>query len=200
MFNFALFNSLYWMNRSCGTIDLGSDPDCDAIPKGGTRARVIVINFDDIETFAEDADGRITSITLVAGAGSYLFTGFRNDVKKSDDVANPGVGLNQFLHKTGWVIYERTQEQKNNVENLARGRFVVIAENKGRDDDAVEVIGIDVGVEIVAGPIRNAHENGGFFMLNFSTPEGEYEGKLPRSLGTDYDDAQTIIDALLAES
>jgi len=98
----------------------------------------------------------------------------------------------------GWVVYERTQAQKNNIEKLARGKFVVFVENKGKDADAWEVLGKDVGVEIVAGPIRNAHENGGFFVLNFSTAEGEFEGKLPQTLGTSYANATTLIANLLA--
>ena len=180
---------------SCGTISIGSSLDCDSIPKGGTRARVGVFNYDDVTGVTTDADGRITAITLADGAQGYVFTGFRNDVKKSEEVVDPGVGLNQFRHLIGWVIYERTQEQKNNIERLAKGRFVVVAENKGKDDDAIEVIGLGVGVEIVAGAIRNAHENGGFFLVNFATPEGEHETKLPQSLGTDYENALTLFDS-----
>lgn len=181
---------------SCGTIGIGSDPDCGNLPKGGTRARVGVFNYDDVTGHTEDADGRVTAITLAPGAQGYIFTGFRNDVKKSEEVVKPGIGPNQFKHNAGWVIYERTQEQKNNVENLAKGPFIIVSENKGKDDDAIEVIGLGVGVEIVAGPIRNAHENGGFFVMNFSTPtdDGVYEPKLPQSLGTDYDNAVTLFD------
>lgn len=183
----------------CSTIDRGSAADCESLPSGGTRARVIVANFEDITGWTESTlDGRITGFTMAAGTSAYEFTGFRNDVKKSDEVVNPGIGINQFKHNVGWVIYERTQAQKNNVEKLARGKFIVFAENRGKDADAFEVIGKDVGVEIVAGPIRNAHENGGFFVLNFSTAEGEYESKLPQTLGTSYSNALTLIADLLA--
>lgn len=184
---------------SCGTISMGSQIDCDNIPKGGARARVGVFNYDDVTSVTVDADGRVTAITLAAGAQGYIFTGFRNDVKKSDEVINPGVGINQFRHLVGWVIYERTQEQKNNIERLAKGRFIVVAENRGKDDDAFEVIGLGVGVEIVVGAVRNAYENGGFFLLNFATPEGEFEPKLPQSLGTDYDNASTLFDSYFPE-
>lgn len=175
---------------------MGSQIDCDNIPKGGTRARVGVINYDDIDSITADSDGRITAITLAGGATGYAFTGFRNDVKKSEEVINPGVGINQFRHSVSWVIYERTQEQKNNIERLSKGRFVVVAENRGKDDDAFEVIGVGVGVEIVPGAVRNAYENGGFFVLNFATPEGEYEPKLPQTLGTSYSNGSTLFDSL----
>jgi hypothetical protein len=180
----------------CGKMFKGSSPDCDNIPRGGTRPRVVGFNYDEIEDVTYDSDGRATVITLIGGATGYPFEGFRNDIKKSDEVINPGVGLNQFKHNIGLVVYSRTQEDKNNIEKLCKGRSVWITESKGKDDDAVEVHGLDVGVEIVPGSIRNLHENGGFFILSFATPDGEYESKLPRSLGTDYDDAQDIIDTL----
>lgn len=181
---------------SCGKMVRGSSPDCDNIPRGGTQPEIIGFNHEEISAVAYDSDGRVLSITLVGGAVGYRFKGFRNDIKKSDEVINPGVGLNQFKHNAGLVIYERTQEDKNNIERLCKGRSVWITESRGRDDDAIEVHGLDVGMEIVPGSIRNLHENGGFFILSFATPEGEYESKLPRSLGEDYADAQTIIDAL----
>ena len=181
----------------CTNIDVGSAADCSNLPAGGTRARVIVVNFDDITDW-DDTNGVITQVTIPSGTKGYEFTGFRNDVKKSEEVINPGIGINQFKHNVGWVIYERTQAQKNNIERLARGRFVVFAELKGKDNTSFEVIGKDVGVEIVAGPVRNAHENGGFFMVNFSTPEGEFEGKLPQQLGTTYSAGLALIADILA--
>lgn len=188
---------------SCGTITIGSAADCANLPVSGTRARAIAFNYDDVESYTEDADGNITAITLVSGATGYEFVGFRNDVKKSDEVLKPDTGVSQFKHNCGWVIYERTQVQKNNVEALARGRFVVIVEHKGKDATVFEVVGKGVGVEIVAGPIRNAHENGGFFVMSFSTPDdiGEFEPKLPQTLiVTDYPTTLAYVNALLPSS
>ncbi len=186
----------------CGDITRGSEADCDDLPIGGTRARVVVYNFDEVESMPVDSEGRITAINLVDGAFGYEFTGFRNDVKKTDEVVIPDTGITKFKANLGWVIYERTQEQKNNVENLARGRFIVAAENKGKDADSIEIVGAGVGLQMIAGVIRDAHANGGFFVLNFSTPdeEGELEPKLPQTLGTDYEDALAILAATLPTS
>jgi hypothetical protein len=192
---------------ACGSITRGSQADCDNIPEGGTRARLLVANYDDILTWTEDADGNITDFTLAPGAFLYEFLGFRNDVKKSEEVIKPDVGIPKFKHNIGWVIYERTQLQKNNVENIARGRFIAFAENKGKDADVIEVVGKGVGLEIVAGPIRNAHENGGFFVLSLSTPDdqGELESRLPQTLqiagsGSIYENNLAFLDGLLAAS
>lgn len=175
---------------ACGEITRGSQvEECDDIPVGGTRARLLLANIDDIEGYTEDADGVITAIDMAAGAFMYVFTGFRNDVKSSQDVIKPDIGIPKFKHNVGFVVYENTQIQKNNIENLVRGRFVAVIENKGKDANSFEVVGKDVGVEIVAGPIRNAHENGGFFVISLSTPDdqNETENKLPQTLlVTDY--------------
>lgn len=192
---------------ACGSIDRGSQADCDNIPEGGTRARLLLANYDDVEGYTEDADGNITDIELADGAFLYEFLGFRNDVKKSEEVIKPDVGIPKFKHNVGFVVYENTQVQKNNVENLARGRFVAVAENKGKDANVFEVVGKGVGVEIVAGPIRNAHENGGFFVINLSTPDdqGELESRLPQTLlvdgsGDAYQSNLAFLESLLPAS
>jgi len=186
---------------ACGSITRGSViEECADIPPGGTRARLLLANLDEVESYTEDVNGQITAITMIADATFYEFTGFRNDVKKSEEVIKPEIGIPKFKHNVGWVIYENTQIQKNNIENIVRGRFVAVVENKGKDENSFEVVGKDVGLEIVAGPIRNAHENGGFFVIALSTPDdqGELEGELPKTLiVTDYAATLAYLETLL---
>lgn len=192
---------------ACATIDRGSSADCDNLPEGGTRARLLLANYDDVIAYTEDVNLNITDIELAVGAFLYEFLGFRNDVKKSEEVIKPDVGIAKFKHNVGFVVYENTQIQKNNVEKLTRGRFVAIVENKGKDDNVFEVVGKGVGVEIVAGPIRNAHENGGFFVISLSTPDdqGELETQLPQTLqvagsGSIYANTLAFLETLLPTS
>lgn len=156
---------------ACDTIDIGSEADCEDLPTGGTKARAVVFNYEDVLSYTEGASDIVSAITLSSGAVGYEFTGYRNDVKSSQEVVKPETGIIQFKHLFGMTIYERTQEQKNNVERLSRGLFIVIVENKGNDDSSFEILGTDVGMEISAGAIRNVHENGGYFILGFETPE-----------------------------
>lgn len=195
----------------CGDIDRGSSADCNNLPPGGTQAKLLLANIDDIQEFEEDADGIITGITMKTTPTQkyfYQFLGFRNDVKKSEEVIKPDIGISKFKHNVGFVVYENSQVQKNNVENLARGRFVAIVENKGKSDNVYEVVGKNVGVEIVAGPIRDAHENGGFFTISLSTPDdqGELESKLAQTIqiapaGEEsiYEATSTYLDDLILE-
>jgi hypothetical protein len=186
---------------------MGSQADCDNLPPGGTNARLILMNIDEIDGFTEDGNLNVTDIDMAAGAFAYEFLGFRNDMKKSEEVIKPEVGIPKFKHNVGFVVYENTQIQKNNVEKIARGRFVAIVENRGKDANAFEIVGKAVGLEIVAGPIRNAHESGGFFVLSLSTPDdqGELEPQLPQTLlvagsGTPYQANLAFIESLLPAS
>lgn len=181
-------------------IDRGSTvEDCDELPIAGTRARLILINYEDITRMYVSDEGKIISIGMKSGKVGYEFTGFRSDVDKSEEVVKLDLSNKRYKHYVSFVVYEQTQIQKTNLVNLAKGRFVAIVENKGKSADSLEVLGKESGLQIVGGVIRNAHENGGFFILNLSTPENnvEFETKLPQTLGTSYSDGLDIIEIVL---
>lgn len=178
----------------CGLITLGSQIDCDDLPQGGTRARIILINHSDI-LFINETSGLITSITLKATKVAYEFLGFRSDVKKSEEVVKGNL-KKKFRHNAGFVIYEIDQPQKNNIKRLSRGRFIAIIETLGKSDNSIELLGKDVGLTIVGGGIRDSDNN--LFMINLSTPGGaDLEKKLPQSVGVDYETGLEIINDLL---
>lgn len=181
-------------------INLGFTPPAQ-LTVGGTEKRFWAINFDDLDRtsgdpFTYDGDERVLSINLLAGKVAYSITGFRTDLKKSDEVITPGLGPNQLKHMASFVIASRTQEQKNSIEKYLRAKVVIVAVNLGTDADAFELLGRQSGLEVVPGKIRDAHENGGYFTLSFATLETEFETKLPQSVGASYSDGLTIMTAL----
>lgn len=181
-------------------IELGFTPGT-TVPAGGTRKRIWAINFEDLDRtsgdpFTYDAAGKIITINLLSGKVAYPITAFRTDVKKSDEIISPGLGPNQFKHAASFVIADRTQDQKNSIEQYSRSKVVLVAENLGVDADGFELLGRQAGLEIVAGKIRDAHENGGYFTLSFATLDGEFETKLPQTVGASYSDGLTIMTAL----
>ena len=206
---------------SCGTITRGSIATCDTAP-GGMRARVILINFSDILKIYSNDDGKIVDIVLkseiaggipldfeldapfssevISSSTAYEFLGFRNDVKKSEEVEKTSQHKKRFRHNLSFVVYEVDQVQKNNLKRLAKGRVLAIAETLGETEDSIEVLGRDCGLQIVAGQIRSAGENN-VFIINLSTPDNgrEYERKLPQTLGISYENGQDIIDDLVGE-
>lgn len=184
---------------ACEEITVGSTPSCP-LPPGGTRARFAIINFIDLdeETPYAETSSKVTGFTFKSTKKAFVFTGFRNDMKKSSEIIRPDVGPNNFKHNAGLIIYARTQAIKDEIEKLARGRFIIIAESKGKDADAIEALGLKCGLEAQVGVIQDAHANNGWYVLNFSTPEGEFEPKLPQTVGTDYANGISIFDTITA--
>jgi hypothetical protein len=183
----------------CGELEGGSSPeDCDNLPPSGTEAIVRVFNYRDISSY-EETNGIITDINLKPGKQGFVFSGFRNDAKKTEEVILPSVGAPMFKHGSGFVIYHRDQSTKDTVENLCRGRFVFAIEQKGQDLTSFEILGKKCGLGLVPGSIRDAHANGGFYVLNFATVdgEGELEPKLPQVFcDTDYPTSLAALNGL----
>lgn len=179
---------------SCNTVSLGSSVNCDDLPQAGTEARIILLNYDDVE-FIGTLNGKITSIVLAANTTGFEFFGFRNDVKKNESVPK----VKRFSHSVSFIVYEITQLQKNNLQKMAKGRFIAVVENKGKGDDAFELLGRECGMKIVQGIIRDPFETLGMYTISLATPENgvEYERKLPQTIGEDYDNGAEIVDGLL---
>lgn len=184
---------------SCGLITIGSTPDCDNIPVAGLSTRLILINYDDISAIYESDIG-VVSIGMKDGKVGYEFFGFRNDVKKIEEVAQNASSKNRFKHALSFVIYEATQTQKLNIERLSRGRFVAIAEKKGKEADSFEMLGKECGLEMATGQIRTSDQ--AVFTINLSTPDNqvEFEPRLPQTVGETYSEGIDIIDVVLGET
>ena len=182
---------------SCYLIDRGSTVDCE-VPAAGTEATLILMNWDDVETIYINDEGKIISIDLNGDAVAYEFFGFNQDVRKSEGVVQTNL-KNRFTHSVDFVVYEVTQEQKNNLRKMAKGRFMAIMELKGMQDYSIELLGIEVGLKMLGAQIKNVHENSGVYTISLSTPDNgiEFERKLPQVVGISYENALEIIDSLL---
>jgi len=86
-------------------------------------------------------------------------------------------GLANYKHFNTVVIYERTQEQKDNIAELANAKVVAVLFNNGLDDDSIEIAGKNVGMQLAPGTIRDMFANDGLFVLALATPEGEIENE-----------------------
>jgi hypothetical protein len=185
----------------CGTITIGSINDCTAPLKSGTSPRLFLANYDDLVTATESTStpNLITSLTMASTTVFYMFEGFKQDVKPTQEVIAPSNGANQFKHAVGWIIYNISQLQKNNIQRLAKGRFIAIVENKGKDSNSFELYGLGTGLEIVPGVARDSYANGGGYILQLATPENEFEPKLPQTLfATDYATTLALVNGYAA--
>lgn len=183
---------------SCGLIDIGSAPDCNNLPPPGTRARLVIINYTDVDAIYESEIG-IVSIGMKPMKTGYEFLGFRADVKKTEEVVSGSLN-SRFRHSVTFVIYELTQEQKNNITRLSRGSFMAIVENNGQTDESIELLGREAGLKMVPGQIRSAYDNGGFYVLTLASRDGELEPKPPQQVGETYGEGIDIVDEVLGET
>lgn len=173
----------------CGTITIGSRPDCESVLKSGTRNRLFLANYDDLlsATLSTSTPNLISSLTMATGTVFQLFEGFKQDVKPTQEVIAPSNGSNQFKHGVGFIVYEITQLQKNNLQRLTKGTVIAILENKGKNSESFEIYGLGSGLQIVPGVVRDSYANGGGYLLALATPDGEFEPKLPQTIfATDY--------------
>lgn len=184
---------------SCGDITIGSQYDCDAPLYGGVRARLGVINKNDIAsvTYSATTPGLVTAITLKSGKVMHLFEGFKNSVMPSLEKMTAGSGQGVWKHITNFFIYENTQVQKNNIQKMGNGKYVTIYQNLNEDANAFEIQGIGNGLELQDGAVNNKNENNGAYNLILASAAGQEEAKLPATyLSTDFSGTLTAFESL----
>ena len=182
---------------SCVNITTGSRPDCNNPLKTGTQPRLFLMNYDDLlsVTTSTSTPNLLTALTFATNTVSYLFEGYKQDVKPTQEVIAPSNGQNQFKHNLNFLVYEISQLQKNNLQRLAKGRFIAIVENKGKDANAFEVYGLNSGLELVPGVVRDPLANGGGYLISLATMENEFEPLLPQTLfDTDYATTKALVE------
>lgn len=181
---------------SCGTITTGSSPNCLTPLKSGTEPRLYLFNYDDVlDGTVGSTPNLFTALVLSSNTVGFVFEGFKQDVKPTQEVIAPGNGANQLKHNLGFVVYDITQLQKNNLQKVVKGRFVAVVENKGKNSESFEVYGFAAGMEIVPGVAKDSYANGGGYIIQLATPENEFEPKLPQTIyDTDYATTKALLD------
>lgn len=182
---------------SCGLITIGSDPSCTNPIKSGTEPRLYLFNYDDVLNATESAStpNLLTALVQKSNTVGFVFSGYKQDVKPIQEVIAPGNGANQLKHSLGFIVYDISQVQKNNLQKVVKGRFVAVCENKGKGSTAFEVYGLASGMEIVPGQARDSYANGGGYIIQLATPENEFEPLLPQTFfDTDYATTKAKLD------
>ena len=187
---------------SCGKITRPSRPVCadDGTPlKSGTMPKMYLFNLEDVLTVTESTStpNLLTAITMATNTVSYVFEGYKQDVKPTQEFVVPGNGGTMFKHMLNFIVYDISQLQKNNLQRMAKGKFVAIVENKGKNEDSFEVYGLGSGMEIVPGVARDTNANGGGYIITLATLETESEPLLPQTFfTTDYATTLTAVNEL----
>lgn len=183
----------------CGSLLISSFPNCDQPFQGGVGndSRLVLIERADITSITYTGLDVISAITLASGASAWSYTGFKQSLKPNyKRVAAPS-GQSMYQHKAEYFVFDYSQTMKNNLQRKANGRYVAIFENAKQDVNTFEVMGINVGLEVIELE-RAPQDNGGAVRILLQTPENEFEGKLPQTLlSTDYAGTLTLINGYL---
>ena len=189
----------------CGKIITGSSSDCDNPVVAGVRDDLILINFDDFEAAVktENATNKLIIEGIVLGTGitGYKYEGVRNSNVPTYEMEDKGF-TTLFKHHVGFKIFKNDGATKDNIEQLAKGRYVAIFENvaKGANGSAAyEILGYDSGLiatVVSRNPTDDATQGAYDIMLENST--ASLEPHLPRTLFiTDYATTTAVVDSLV---
>lgn len=190
---------------NCNKLAAGITYNCDFPLVGGGSSRLVLINFDDIESYTVNTDNPqiIEGINLTTSpqARGYAFEGFKSSVAPQIDLApNPFRSL--WNHQIVFYVFDNTPEAKEVIEGIKDGKFVAIHENNYRGETgnaAFELYGKGVGLELtVATAAKNDADSQGAYVLTLSTPEAQKESKLPATVYlTSYAVTKALINSLL---
>lgn len=187
---------------NCGLIAAGASYDCENPLQGGVSSKLRLLNLSEITGVTEDVttDNLLTDITIASGGkAAWAFEGYRNSMTPSHEAILPDTGQTLYKHQVNFFVFDIGQTVKNTIQQLALGRFVAIVENAGKNEDSFEILGLNGGLELVPGALRNANENNGAYNIILATPDNEGEAKLPQTLFiTDY--ATTLAQVIAYET
>jgi hypothetical protein len=186
----------------CGEITRGSAYDCDAPLYGGTRARLLLINKDDLSSYTTSTStpNQITALTLVSGKVAYVFEGFKNSVLPSLEKVTAQSGQALWKHIVNFFVYENTQLWKNTLQKLGNGKFIAIIQNSAIDANSFEVLGIGQGLQLQDGAVNNKNENNGAYNLILASADNQFEAKPPQTFydGSAYVSTLALLDGYAA--
>lgn len=185
---------------ACGDL-LGSFVyNCDEPLQGGVGgdSRLVMILKKDIDAYVKNGVDIITAITLASGKSAFSFDGIQQSLKPRFERVKNANGEGNYKHTIEFNYFGYSQWDKNNIARMSKGRYVCIHENAKQDANAFELLGRDVGLEMME-CVRAPQENGGAVRIVMSSPENELESKPPTTFydGTSYATTKAIIDGYL---
>lgn len=187
------------MPTICGEINDNIERDCDILPVGGVKPVMRLINIEDIATITYDVTNPliITAIALKTGKKAFKYEVFKRGHKPRFTKVN-GEFKDSYRHEVDSSIQVWDNTTKAQVEALNNASVVAIVENLQNTGDArIEVYGLEAGLYVADGAVRNLNENDGVFVYTLASDDLSLEPHIPRSFwATSYAATQTALAAL----
>ena len=178
--------------------------NCAEPIQGGSKDRLYLFNFDDIEdsTISRNITNNqiIEDIALPSGVLGFLFEG-QNSSTLPKHTFIKGRFIGSFDHEINFKVFDLSPGSKIQLELMNGGKFVAIIENnyKGKDGNAAyEVYGLQSGLmlELMERDSANADTQGAY---DVTLKSGEFkEAHLPATFFlTNYATTKVLVDALI---
>lgn len=188
------------MALQCGQISDDIERNCDIVPVGGVKPIVRHINSDDIASVTYDVENPliVTGITLKPGKKAFKHEVYKRGHKPRFTTVNGEFGPPKYRHEVESSIQVWDNASKAQVEALNQSSIVTIVENLQKSGDAIiEIYGLDAGLEVADGAVRNLSENEGVYTFTLASADGSLEPHIPRSFwAATYAATQTALIAL----
>lgn len=187
---------------TCGSITRNNTKNCSDLPTGGTRDRLIIMNFEDVTfTFDNTNTNLITNIVLASGAVAYEIDGQNNSIVPMATMVERGF-FDKFDQEVTAKGFDISPAAKDAFNSMVGGSYIAICENyhKGTNgNSAFEVYGATVGLELVELQREpNSEETEGAIHFRLYTRKRKENSLQKTFFTTDYTTTKAIVDGLLA--
>lgn len=191
---------------TCDNLNADILIDCDNPPSGGANDRLILFNFDDINTNATvtvDPSNSLlfTNIVLASGIRGYVFEGLNNSNEPRAALVK-GRYVNGYDHEVIFKVFLNSPAAKLQLNKLDGAKVVALIQNnhKGEDGNAAfEIYGYETGLRLqeLARVVADA-ETQGAYNITIRNDEVSRPSSLPQTLwDTDFATTKAIVDSLI---
>lgn len=189
----------------CSKISAGlAAAACNAVAVPGTAARVILLNYADIDrTAITETSNVVSALALIGAAVGYSFESLPDATVGSVALA-VGTYINQFDHTIDGRVFVKSESAKAFINGLKNARVVALVENKyfnAADATPVkyELYGLDSGLEATEITGDTSFPDQTVFTFKLASSENAKEGSLPKTLYTTSVSAtDTLVSGLLS--
>jgi len=188
--------------------------DCSKITQGlqavncgqpaiaGTGARVILINYSDIDRkLSVVKDNVITSLVLNGTSKAFDFQSLDN-TNLGEISLNRGTYFSNWQHDLTLRVFTKNELSKNFVNNLNGARVVAVIQNKESGPNGevkYEAYGWDAGLELNEGTATTNMADMIVYQIKMGSGTNSKEGSLPKSVfKTDLTQTETMLNSLIA--
>ena len=187
----------------CGQLSKGIQPDCENKLFGGVNDRLILINFDDLDSVTRNLSNTqiIEAIFLASGKTGFAYQG-KNNSNEPDSALVKQRFINVYDHGITFKAFEVDAAAKKEYEAMVDGLVIAILQNKFRGEDGdteFEIYGLDTGLEVQElTRIQQDADTQGAYNIVLRSSEQSKEAHLPATIFlTDRATTKAIVDGLL---